>query len=106
MVAFPFFGNLGEDFIVRFSEDIRFAQMVILQPAAAERQVAHLPIEHGDRRRSVLDEGLQLEPGGEGDVPGLLPLHGDRRQGEGGRGQHPEKEPEIEKRKRGRTGRE
>ncbi|KAF5037559.1 hypothetical protein DSECCO2_563360 [anaerobic digester metagenome] len=62
--------DLREDLVMGHSQDVPIAQAVIVQPAPADRDVAHLPVEHGQRGGGVPDENLQpllaLAQGGQG----------------------------------------
>ena len=44
---------------MRFTENIAAFQLVLGQPAAADRQIAHVAIEHGQRGRCMLDKQPQ-----------------------------------------------
>ncbi len=61
MLRAPFRGDLGKHVVVIAADEGFIGQVVVLQPAIRVGDVAHLHVEHGDRRRGVLDEGL--EPG-------------------------------------------
>ena len=55
----PALWKSGEELVMRMPDDLGIAKGMHLQPSPARGQVAHLAIEHGQRRRSVFDEHLQ-----------------------------------------------
>ena len=58
MRCLPAFGNFGTKLVVGAAQNVS-AELVILHPPAAHGQIAHLTVEHGNRRRRVLDEQPQ-----------------------------------------------
>ena len=63
----PAIGDLGEHLVMVEADEVPLAQVVVGQEAAAHRQVAHLPVEHGDGRRRLIDKQAEQQP---------LPAHG------------------------------
>ena len=60
MEVFPLLADLGKYGVMGLPSEIAFAQAIVQQPALAPAQIAHVPVEHGQRRRGVFDEEPQL----------------------------------------------
>src|ERR1035438_4772385 len=56
MQVFPSLRDFRKEFVVRAADDVDRTEAIVLTPAAADREVPHLAIEHGQRRRGMFDE--------------------------------------------------
>jgi hypothetical protein len=59
MQVFPSLRDFRKEFVVRAADDVDRTEAIVLTPAAADREVPHLAIEHGQRRRGMFDEELE-----------------------------------------------
>ena len=58
----PALRDLREDLVVAAPDDFAAVQAIVREPAPAGRDVAHLPVQHGNGGRRVVDEYLEELP--------------------------------------------